>query len=98
MINKPETFAGCIESNRKSLESFLIPTVLENGMAGWQCPQCDKQTNHKGHMKDHIEGVHYKMNYPCDICGSFLGSLSAIKKHIDVLVFLFHSPRNYGSQ
>ena len=76
------SFAGCIEENRKSLESFLIPTVLENGMAGWQCPQCDKKTNHKGHMKDHIEGVHYKMNYPCDLCGNMLGSLSALRKHI----------------
>jgi len=73
---------GVIEENRQSLESFLIPTVLENGLPGWQCPQCNKTTKQRGHMKDHIEGVHYKMPYPCQECGKTLWSMSSLRMHI----------------
>ena len=82
IYDKRTSITGVIEENRQSLESFLIPTVLENGLPGWQCPQCNKTTKQRGHMKDHIEGVHYKMPYPCQECGKTLWSMSSLRMHI----------------
>jgi len=47
----------------------------------WCCNFCNKQSNKKAHMRDHLEGKHMTLQFACDSCAKLFGSRESIRKH-----------------
>nr|VZI52533.1 unnamed protein product [Spirometra erinaceieuropaei] len=48
------------------------------------CDLCGKAFAHKGHLKQHVDGIHKKLRtHTCDMCGKAFARNADVKRHID---------------
>jgi len=62
------------------LDTQLCENMTQLGEL-WKCKFCDKLSNQKNHLRDHIEARHMTFEFPCNSCNKLFGSRDSLRKH-----------------
>ena len=83
IIVPADFYAMKINTNNEELDQTIRSLMETIGHGQYSCKACGKNTNHSGHMIEHIEGHHIEgATHQCNQCYKILRSRKALRCHI----------------
>ena len=72
-----------IKTNNKELDQTIRSLMETFGHGKYSCKACGKNTNHSGHMIEHIEGNHIEgATHQCNQCSKIFSSRKSLRSHV----------------
>ena len=64
------------------LDEEILQLTVKTASGKWQCKTCNYLTNHKPHLKDHIECRHIiGYSHPCKVCSKIFLNRKSLRVH-----------------
>ena len=55
--------------------------IVQTELAKFQCQDCEYQTDHSSHLKQHVSSIHKKAKHPCKECDKVFATTSGLGEH-----------------